>query len=417
MLQQLTLSHEICSLQNLPFGLGDDGPYKPITVLESVIKQTGIYADKRKGRLSVYWGDQVFIPSASFTQEPTHHVDIMCTLLPQAPTAQEWQDQGLDKYGVIACYTNSEGKVDAAQVEKVSHATATGMLEKLGSIQTVGPSLGSFSVSSMILEALCVEYSPELSKKEGKLDTDPHFWMPLTLGGEDYSYLMEQKGVSKEESKAHYERMVGMKAKLVLGDLGLFGAVNVGKEACWWDYGQVKLYTTNTRVLLEDNESAQLLRQFLGLDEARVVKSVNQGSIDEKSYLFGSKIGTGSSIANSLVANTQTAKLEATGAIVVNCAAPSIVAGDGAILYNVVSEDPIVADAGAIQVGVTKESGDDFVLRSRADIDGGKAWKIKVADNEMTFEEVHKANQNANIVDIQKKRQAKFDTVAAKLGF
>jgi len=36
-----------------------DGSYAPITVLEAVVKQTGVYAPSRKGRLSVFWGDQV----------------------------------------------------------------------------------------------------------------------------------------------------------------------------------------------------------------------------------------------------------------------------------------------------------------------------------------------------------------------
>lgn len=47
---------------------------------EAVIKQTGVYAPSRKGRLGVFWGDQVFIPSAPTTYTPTHHIDIMCTL-------------------------------------------------------------------------------------------------------------------------------------------------------------------------------------------------------------------------------------------------------------------------------------------------------------------------------------------------
>jgi hypothetical protein len=38
-----------------------DGSSKRITILESVIKQTGCYAKSRKGRLSVFWGDQVWI--------------------------------------------------------------------------------------------------------------------------------------------------------------------------------------------------------------------------------------------------------------------------------------------------------------------------------------------------------------------
>ena len=61
----------------------------------------------------------------------------MCTLLgDQAPTAEEWADQGLDKYGVIAVLSAANGGVaEAAQVEKVSHETATQMLEQLGTIK------------------------------------------------------------------------------------------------------------------------------------------------------------------------------------------------------------------------------------------------------------------------------------------
>lgn len=36
-----------------------DGKPSPLTILESVIKQTGVYGKSRKGRLSVFWGDQV----------------------------------------------------------------------------------------------------------------------------------------------------------------------------------------------------------------------------------------------------------------------------------------------------------------------------------------------------------------------
>ena len=118
----------------------------------------------------------------------------MCTLLGDtAPTAEEWVAQGLDKYGVIAVIKSADGaRADAAQVEKVSHATATEMLGKLGNIGQVGPSLGSFSVGADMLQALCDEYASELAAKEGKFDTDPHFWMPLTLSLDDYVTLMKQ---------------------------------------------------------------------------------------------------------------------------------------------------------------------------------------------------------------------------------
>ena len=40
-----------------------DGRASNMSILEAVILQTGIYASSRKGRISVFWGDQVFVPS------------------------------------------------------------------------------------------------------------------------------------------------------------------------------------------------------------------------------------------------------------------------------------------------------------------------------------------------------------------
>ena len=145
----------------------NDGTSEPITVLEAVVRQTGIYASSRSGRLSVFWGDQIFVPTAPFAYTPTHHVDIMCTLESDPPTENVWREKGLEKYGVIAV----SGGGDAAQVEKVDHPTAMRMLKNLGDIARVDPSLGSFSVSAKILEALCEEFKAELDAKDGKLDT------------------------------------------------------------------------------------------------------------------------------------------------------------------------------------------------------------------------------------------------------
>jgi hypothetical protein len=391
--------------------------------LEAVVKQTGIYASSRKGRLSVYWGDQVFLPSAAFTYKPTHHIDIMCTLLGDtAPTADEWKAQGLDKYGVIACIESEsatgEKRLDAAQVEKVSHETAVSMLASLGTIKQVGPSLGSFSVSAAMLSALCTEFSAELTEKTAKLDTDPHFWMPLTLSEDDYASLMKQKGTAETESRKHHARMGVMKASFKLGDLGLFGAVDVGKDACWWDYGQLKLYSKCSLLLLEKDASSDLLRKFLGVTSHSVDSTLEGVTVDEASYVFGSKIKAGS-ITNSLLANVQAAEITSDGAIIVNCVAKKITAGKGAILYNVIddSAEGIVAEAGQVIVAVTDGAGTSTLLKSRIDIDGGEAWKIKLDENEMSFEGVHGKNKNADIREIQKKRQENYDKVAASLGF
>lgn len=375
----------------------------------------------------MFWGDQVFLPTAAFDTTPTHHADILCTLLGEtAPTADEWAEQGLEKYGVIAVVGDASGAVagkplEAAQVEKVSHETATSMLESLGEIRQVGPSLGSFSVSSVFLEALCTEFSSELAAKTEKFDTDPHFWMPLTLPEESYISLMKQKGTEEDVSKKHFARMAAMKASFLASttgtSMGLFGAVDVGKGACWWDYGQLKLYSTNTRLLLETSPAAGLLRDFLGLDSSTHLfeSSLGDASIDTSSYAFMSKVG-GGSIESSLLSRTAAPIVNAKGAIIVNCASTkSIDAGDGAILCNVIDDTGtgIVAAAGEVRVGVTNEAGVSSLLNSRMDIDGGKAWKIQLEMNDKSFEAVHKDNKNANIGEISRKRAAKYDSVAS----
>jgi len=390
-----------------------DGSYAPITVLEAVVKQTGVYAPSRKGRLSVFWGDQIFIPSAAFKYTPTHHADIMCTLLGDtAPTAEEWLQKGLDKYGVIA--VSSGAKKDAAQVEKVDHATATKMLKVLGDIGQVGPSLGSFSVSAELLQAFIAEYAPELQAKEGKFDTDPHFWMPLTLPDEDYIALMDQKGVPSEEAKAHHVRMSKMKAKFELGSMGLFGAVDVGTDACWWDYGLVKLYSKNNLKFLETGSEADLLREFFGVTSKQMDSTIGEKvTTDGVSVISACKIQSGT-ISNSVISGVEAIDVSLDGAIVVNCTAKKITAGKNAILYNLVndSDEGIVAGEGDIIVSVTDESGKMEELRSKHSICGGEAWKKVVEGNKISFEQVHANNMNSNVSAIEKKRKEIFDNVS-----
>lgn len=138
------------------------------SILESVVLQTGIYASSRKGRLSVFWGDQVFIPSVECAYEPKHHADILCTLGPM-PSAEVWQEKGLDKYGLIAV-SGTTG--EAAQVEKVDHPTAQRLLASLGEVKSVGASLGSFSVSAPLLALFMSEFSAELTAKGSSSSTE-----------------------------------------------------------------------------------------------------------------------------------------------------------------------------------------------------------------------------------------------------
>lgn len=167
-------------------------------------------------------------------------------------TEDEWKEKGMEKYGLIALCEGGK----AAQVEKVTHSTAVNLLAGMGSILSVGASLGSFSVSWQMLTALLEEFSAELAAKTGKLDSDPHLWMPMTLTKHAYQHLMKQKGIKEEHSAVHFERIARMMQHFQdkYGDsttFGLFGPVDVGQGVYWWDYGQLKLYQKNTLMMTE----------------------------------------------------------------------------------------------------------------------------------------------------------------------
>ncbi|GMI07536.1 hypothetical protein TrLO_g8252 [Triparma laevis f. longispina] len=386
----------------LPATIEVGGEMVPITVLEAVIKQTGVYAPSRMGRLSVFWGDQVFIPSAPTTYSPSHHVDIMCTLGEMVGEA-EWKEKGLEKYGVIA--VGSDG--NAAQVEKVDHGTAIKMLKSLADVEKVGPSLGSFSVSSAILVALTSEFSSELESKAGKLDTDPHFWMPMTLSNEDYVDLMSQKGVEEAVSIAHYARMQRFKESFVAANktMGVFGAVDVGKDACWWDYGQLKLYSKNNLKILEKSQDAELLRAFLGIDSRLMNSDCGGANIDEVSHIFSSTI-KGGDISSSVISSVKSSGVEAQGAILVNVSAKKIKAAPGSIAYNIIdsSEEGITLGEGDVLVGVFDNDGNVTNIRSNVSIDGGKMWNEAVQGNQLSFEALHTANKNSDVTAIEDRR-------------
>ena len=404
---------------NLPVAIPVGDQQAPLSILEAVIKQTGAYAASRKGRLSVYWGDQVFIPSVEMTYVPSCHADILCTLGPMA-SEEEWTAKGLSGYGLIAV-----GATGAAQVEKVTHAEATKMLSSLGEITNVGVSLGSFSLSSALLEAFCDEFKTELAAKEGKLDTDPHWWMPLTLQCDDYCGLMEGKGVPVETSKAHHDRMSAFLARFapegaMPSGMGLFGAVDIGEDAFWWDYGQLRWYMKYNLMLAATDEDADAvgMRQFFGVCEGRVSPDswIGDGcTVDGGSCVSASQVAAGS-VSGSVLSNVVSGSVECDGCVVVGVSVKSLKLGKGCVVYNVVDDSmDLSLNDGEVIVGVVDDDGNQTLIRSASSIDGGQAWKERVCGNPASFEELHAQNAEADIVKIEGLRRTKSGAANAAI--
>lgn len=390
------------------------------SILDLVILQTSLYAASRKGRLSVYWGDQVFIPSVDAKYDAQYHADILCALGPM-PNVEEWQARDLHKYGLIAARSDSSV---AMMLEKVTHQKATEQLAGLSGVDRVGTSLGSFSVSSTLLGALGSAFAGELDKKQGKMDTDPHLWMPMTLTADDYSRLMIDKALFDDsQARAHHARVAGI-VKAMEGAMGAFkgmyGAVNVGSDASWWDYGMLPLYRKNCLLFTEDTDEGRLARAFfgsmpLGFRDEFVLEAKTE--VDAVSVVTNSCIKSGS-VRGSVVANVTTEALESEGAVLVNVAAPRIKAGKGSVAYNLVSKEDITLAENEVRVGVflDDKAKTYFTMRSNvAEIDGGKVFKEKVLDNKYSFQEVYDLNNNADVIACAERAREKREEIARSI--
>jgi hypothetical protein len=381
-----------------------DGEKESITILESVIRQTGLYASVRKGRLSVFWGDQIFVPTKDISSsKPTHHADILA-MLGSFPSAEEWKKRGLEKYGLIL--VNDKG--NASQVEKVSHDTASELLKDMGKMVSAGTSLGSFSVSHEMLDELLTEFKSEIGAKKGKLDTDPHFWMPLTLPKDGYASLMERKGTKREDALKHWSRMQEFakrfdSKKSVFPSSHLLGAVDVGNTPYWWDYGQLKYYIANNLKLTDtSSEESNAMRRFFHVSSKSCVSG--DLKLSEGSVALSSSIRTGHAKGCVLV-NCNIGHLEAENSVLVNVTAPIVKIKDQGVVYNVSeTSKSLDFEDGDVVVDVcipdeSSKKGDLKFVRmfSHKDLCGGKQWKLKTKGNPFTFEEIYLRNQSSDI--------------------
>lgn len=244
----------------------------PITILEAVIKQTTLIAPSLCGRLAVFWGDQLFIPSQPL-HSPTSSVCLIGAKI-SLPSEEEWNNKHFSQYGILA--KDQKGLISL--LDKVDYSSFCRHQEKECYL-----SLGCFSLTLSLLNALLEEFSPELTKKTGSLDTDPHFWMAATTSEEEYVFLMTKKGMDPLLAQALHRRISKMHPILEVQD--------IGEQALFWDFGNVSSYYTNTLKLCENSEEGALMRSFFAIPEHRQILS--HLDVDSSSILINCSIKRG----------------------------------------------------------------------------------------------------------------------------
>jgi hypothetical protein len=361
----------------------------PVTILEAVIRQTSLYAETSKGRLSVFWGDQIFIPSLAPAPRRSHAEILAC--LSSFPTRNQWEERGLSRYGLMYVAPTGETRI----LEKIDYDTLLGLAER-GIVQRegrFGPSLGSFSLSLDLLEALLSEFSGELKTKKGRLDSDPHLWMPLTLPEKDYVQLMTTKGMAEYESRRLFQRMQKLKARLHDSEepYNLLGASDAGQDSYWWDFGSVRSYYENCLRLTENSVEGEALRLFFGS------KCTSQcgASVDPQSALQGCEIGSGT-IQNSVLIGVKADSVHVKDCVIIGGSFPQLRA-ERCLAYNLQDDAPVDMPSGTVCAD-TKLTYPLPHVRMRSDIyrDAGQDWNQRLPHNPFSYAELYLYNNQQN---------------------
>ncbi|MFO8010442.1 MAG: hypothetical protein R6U89_06455 [Dehalococcoidia bacterium] len=365
----------------LPRMIDIDGSKAALTVLEAVIFQTGIFATSREGRLCVFWGDQVFIPSNPIDYDGEHHAEIL-DIRSEIPASEDEWSKDWQSYGLIIPAANGE----VLQREKQSWSELREILNKenlpaatSGGI-VLGKSLGCFTVSSSLLHALVEEFSPELGKGQGKLDTDPHLWMPLTSTYEDFT--------SRGGDGSHWERINRFRERFKAEDnqeLKLFGDKDIGAATLWWDYGQVQLYHQNLLKALEDSFEGDCIRQFFHLNDHRVKEERRDGLETVNSIVIESHL-TGR-INNCIAVGTRADDIDASDSVLIDSVVSNLKAS-GALIYKCIHLVNAGLPAGEVVTDTFLPSHGRIRMRTDLKRDGKEDWENPIPGNPCSFAEL-----------------------------
>lgn len=362
----------------------------PITLLEAIIKQTSIFAPHRKHRLSVFWGDQIFIPSQPLL--PTNSdVDLLVKALPENPTCEEWSQNKYHQYGLVLTGKNQNFK----QLEKLSYESFQAL--DLKPKQEIALSLGSFSLSSRFLKALLKEFDSELRAQKGKLDTDPHLWMALNWEKETYLKLRAKQNEPELFSESHYERMQTFKKSF--SSAPTLTTSQLGSDTYWWDFGNHQSYLNNHLKLIQDSPESKALRTFLDVKPLNFVSDKDLKV--QNSLLIGCHIQSGT-IKNSVCINTLAHHAQLDESVCIDVSAQKIDT-KRSILYNV-AEKKALSLKSQIRADHFCKSHGHFKLYNF--FHTPVAWDQKAKENPLSFASLHQLNQRLHPSEGQQAAQA-----------
>lgn len=358
----------------------------PITLLETVIAQTGQYA--ANGRLCVFRTDQIFIPSQSIKKPAPCHIEVLGKSTP-FPTSADWNRQEIEKSPWITL--NSEAASLWGRMDSTTFLSLVS-LKKIDPRQTIALGLGPFSLSPQMTFALLREFEPELEEKTGCLTSEDDLWMPLTLEEDAFLYLKQKDQFLQAQ---HYKRMGKFKSKFLHlhTKKGFFGMTDLGAHSYLWDFGSTQSYHRNLLKLTLGNQEAKRMRLFFQLHGNRLATDHNRVVVDEGSCLIHCRIQSGI-IKNSILIGVQANTIEADHSVLVDASFNTLQTSHS-LLYHVQEPKEMRLSPGTIRSDVSLPySKEKITLYSHQGRDSAADWRHLLPQNDLTFEQAFRKIQN-----------------------
>lgn len=360
------------SAVKLPCLISSETSQSPMTILEGVILQTGPFARSRGGRLSVWWGDQIFIPSR-FEGPATHHIEMFARKTKVSPA--------MESYGLLLpgeyCSGKLREKMKIEQIDRCVPPDPDG--ERYAYI-----SMGSFSISSAFLHALLLEFEPELKGKNVRHNSDADLWQPLTSTLEEYL----EAGRSSHTWARVSRFWKSFEASPGFSGLKKLGFIDMG-DSFWWDFGNVRSYQENLLKIMGNTREGEVMRDFFRVGSWPVCISESDTGSTEivDSLIIGSTIKQGS-VRNSIVLNSHLKEAELDHCIVIESVVMKRLLGSLSISYRDMERDDLLLATGEASAGIFVPPATRFRMRLKITANGKDNWRKKILDNPCTFFEV-----------------------------
>ncbi len=352
-----------------------------LTLLEAVILSTQIFAKTRNGRLCVFWGDQVIIPSRNPKLETSLPVEIFGIKKEFLLSREEW-GKNWKSYGILI----PKRGPGILQREKITWNEVK-ELEKKGYLKSnqkgemkLSKSMGCFSINFEFLEALNKEFEKELEFKNRKLNTDPDLWVPLTSTKKEFLKnnidIIYWKRINRfkkrfQQENKNYQDLIGEK--------------NLGRNTLWWDYGNLASYHKNLIKITEDSDEGRAERMFFGVEKFFIRKERKDKKNIKNSIIINSEVG--GTLKNSIVLGSKIEKANLENSIVINSKIKTI-SGKSLVLYYLEEEKRIKVSPMEVITDIVLGPGTKIRMKTDLTRDSKKDWEIKLPQNPFSYREM-----------------------------